>query len=239
MKSRTALAFIPAICLTGVALAQTAGNAVDVDPEIHRVILDNEYFRAFDARASAGAKSPMHTHAPMVLVCIGMARFRITTPDGKTSILDFDPGDVFWVTGAQHSWQLLAGELHAIGIEIKSAQMDGAPPAPTAEQMQGDAVSVDPDTHHVILENPHVRVFEGRASHGMKSPMHAHPPTILVSLAGGRIKFTTPDGKSSIHDFSPGKVLWFADGATHSWEFHSGDARVIAIEVKAARKAAP
>jgi len=219
------------------AFAQEPGDAVSVDPDVHNVILDNEHIRVFDARASKGAKSPMHSHPPTVLISVGKTRLRATLPDGKATLIDLNPGQVFWMEGARHSWELLAGELHAIGVEIKSAQKESAPPAPTAEQRKGDAVSVDPDTHHVILENPHVRVFEGRASHGNTSPMHSHPPTLLVSLDWMRLRLTLPDGKSIIHDFSPGQVLWFADGATHSWQALAGNGRVIAIEVKSAQAA--
>jgi hypothetical protein len=222
---------------SAAAFAQEPGDAVSVDPDVHNVILENEHFRVFDARASRGTKSPMHSHPPTVLIGLSKARARMTMPDGKTSIFDLNPGQVFWVEGAKHSWELLAGELHAIGVEIKSAQKTDAPAAPTAEQRKGDAVSVDPGVHHVILENPHVRVFEGRASHGNSSPMHSHPPTLLVSLDWVRLRLNLPDGKSVIHDFSPGQLYWFGEGATHSWEALAGNGRVIAIEVKSAQAA--
>lgn len=38
-----------------------------------------------------------------------------------------------------------------------------------------DAVALDPDHHHVIMENDHVRVFEVLAAAGDTSPMHTHP----------------------------------------------------------------
>lgn len=237
MQRNLSLAGALVTCFSAAAFAQGTGDAVSVDPDVHHVILDNEYIRVFDARASRGTKSPMHSHPPTVLLSVGTARARITTPDGKTTIFDVNPGQVVWLEGVRHSWELLAGELHAIGVEIKSAQKPGAPPAPTAEQRKGDAVSVDPDVHHVLFENPHVRVFEWRTSHGSSSPMHSHPPSVLVSLDRARLKLSLPDGKSSIHDFSPGQVLWLPEGGTHSWQALSGDAQVIGIEVKSAQAA--
>ena len=237
MQRHRFLAIVLAFVFSGAAFAQEAGNAVSVDPDVHHVILDNEFIRVFDARASKGATSPMHSHPPRVLISVGKARFRTKMPDGSSSILDLNPGQVLWLEGVRHSWELLAGELHAIGVEIKSAQKADAPPAPTPEQRQGDAVSVDPAVHHVLFENPHVRVFEGRASPGNSSPMHKHPPTLLVSLDWIRLELTLPDGKSVIHDFSPGQLLWFGEGATHSWRALAGSGRVIGIEVKAAEAA--
>ena len=217
------------------AFAQDANDAVSVDPDVHHVILDNENIRVFDARASRGTKSPMHSHPATVLVSLDSTRFRMTTPDGKTSIFDLNPGQVLWVEGVRHSWELLAGELHVIGVEIKSAQKGAVPPQPTAEQRKGDAVTVDPDTHSVILENPHVRVYEGRVSHGNSSPMHEHPPLLAVSLDWARLKQTLPDGTSSLLEFSPGQVIWLPQGLKHSWHALAGNARVIVIEVKAAQ----
>jgi hypothetical protein len=235
MRHLLRLTGLLAACLVSTAGAQTPGNAVDIDADVHRLLMENEFFRVFDARAAKGTKSPMHSHAPMVLVSIGKARFRISTPDGKTAILDLNPGQAFWRQNTQHSWELLAGELHAIGVEIKSAQ-GGAEPVIGA-RADNDAAKVDPEAHHVLFENPHVRVFEGRTSIGRKSPMHSHAPTLLISLDWIRLKLTTPEGKTGIHDFSPSSVQWLGDGGTHSWEAIAGSGRVIAIEVKAAEAA--
>ncbi len=227
------------LAITSQAFGQALppNDAVTVDPDVHKVILENEFIRVFDARASKGTKSPMHSHPPFVLISLDSTRFRMTMPDGKISIFDLNPGETRWVEGAQHSWELLAGELHAIGVEIKSAQAKGEPPAAPV-RAANDAGAADPEAHHVIIENPQVRVFEGRTSHGRKSPMHNHPPTLLVSLDWIRLKLTLPDGKSAIHDFNENQILWLGEGGTHSWEAIAGSGRVIAIEVKSAAKPA-
>ncbi|HEU5468479.1 MAG TPA: hypothetical protein VFU77_04170 [Steroidobacteraceae bacterium] len=220
-----------ALAMPGAAQPQ-ATDAVAVDPDVHRVLIDNDFIRVFDARASRGTRSPMHTHPPFVLISLDSTRFKMSQPDGKTSLFDLNPGDARWVEGAHHGWELIAGELHAIGIEPKSAQKPGAP-APSARRAN-DSVAADPEAHHVLFENPHVRVFEGRTSHGRSSPMHSHPPSVLVSLEWMRLKLTLPDGKTTIHDFSPGQVLWLDQGGVHSWEALAGGGRVFVIEVKAA-----
>ncbi len=234
---RLAAAFVFVISTQAYGQSLPPNDAVTVDPDIHKVILENEYLRIFDARASIGAKSPMHSHPPFVLVSLDSTRFRMTMTDGKKSIFDLNPGQAVWVEGAQHSWELLSGELHVIGVEIKSAQSKGPPPAAPVRAAI-DSVAADPEAHHLLFENPHVRVFEGRTSHGRTSPMHNHPPTLLVSLDWMRLKLTLPDGKNVIHDFSEGQPLWVGEGGTHSWEAIAGGGRVIAIEVKAAAQPA-
>jgi hypothetical protein len=237
MKMPIDLAALLLAALPIASMAQESTDAVAVDPDVHKILLENDFIRVFVARASKGVKSPLHTHPPMVLVSLGKTRFRMSQADGKTSMFDLNPGQALWVEGAHHAWELIAGELHAIGIEIKSAKAGPAPPVPSRKP--NDAVAADPEAHHVLFENPHVRVFEGRTSAGRKSPMHSHPPSLYVSLDWMRLRLTLPDGKTVIHDFSPAQVLWFENGGEHSWEALAGGGRVIAVEVKAAAAAAP
>jgi hypothetical protein len=234
---RTAIAVAVLLVLPLPAATQSLPpDAVAIDGDIHRLILDNEHIRVFDARAERGMKSPMHSHPPMVLVSIGRSRHRLTMPDGKSTLIDLNPGQVFWRgEPTAHSWELLTGQLFAIGVEIKSAQGAAAPAEVTRSTI--DSTIADPDVHHVLFDNAHVRVFEGRTSHGRKSPMHSHPPSLLVSQDWIRLKLTLPDGKSTIFDFHPGQVLWLPEGGTHSWETIAGNGRVIVIEVKSAQAA--
>jgi hypothetical protein len=106
-----------------------------------------------------------------------------------------------------------------------------------AQEVQ-DAVIADPDVHQVILENEHVRVISALASYGYKSPMHSHPPLLVVSLGTGRVRFTDPDGKKQILEVRPGTVFWI-NGTVHSWELLAGEVNVIAVEVKAAKAVKP
>lgn len=101
-------------------------------------------------------------------------------------------------------------------------------------QSSRDAVVVDPAHHHVIMENERVRVFEVLAEPGDKSPMHTHPPLVVVSLGTARLRMKTPDGKSSILDLHPAQVLWL-ENVEHSWELLGGQIHVVAVEPKAAR----
>lgn len=104
-----------------VALAQKAKDSTVVDPDVHKVVLENDHVRVLDARISPGWKSPLHSHPPMLLVSLGSGRFRITGPDGKTQVVDFNPGMVIWRESTEHSWEMVAGEAHVIAVEVKSS----------------------------------------------------------------------------------------------------------------------
>lgn len=216
-------------------LAQDSRDAVAVDPDHHQVLFENDYVRVFEALASPGAASPMHTHPPMVLVSLGKARLRMKMGDGSTTIFDLNPAQALWLQDVDHSWEMLAGQVHVIAVEIK-----GAPETAVAEGADAgarDAVAVDPDHHHVILENDYVRVFEVLAAPGAKSAMHTHTPLVVISLSKVRLRFGAGDGSTMIFDLNPGEAQWF-QGIEHSWEALAGQVHVIAVEPKRAWAAA-
>jgi quercetin dioxygenase-like cupin family protein len=233
MKSSLGLVSLFLLGGAATAIGQDARDAVVLDPDHHHVILENDHVRIFEVLAASGDTSPMHTHPPLVLVSLDKARARITAPDGSTSIFDLNSGQVLWLENVEHSWELLAGQLHLFAVEVKAAPA-GAPAAiaPSARA----AVVVDPTHHNVILENDHVRVFEALAAPGDTSPMHTHPPTAIISLAAARMKMTLPDGSTSIFDLHPAQALWIED-VEHSWEVLAGLVHGFGVEVKAARGA--
>lgn len=231
---RSSLPSLVVLALAGTASAfGQAADATRADPTHHLVILENEQIRVIEARASAGARSPVHSHPPLALVSLDRARGRFTMPDGSTAFLDLLPGQVLWMGEPfEHSWELLAGEVHVIAVEVKAAR-SGRPPAPVALPAN-DAAKVDPAHHQVVLENDWVRVISNLASPGAKSPMHSHPDIAVISLGRARFRLTSPDGTSQIADFHPGQVVWFQN-VVHSWELLSGEANLIGVEIKRAR----
>lgn len=214
------------------AIGQDARDAVAVDPDHHHVILENDHVRVFEAMAATHDTSPMHTHPPLVLISLDKARARIAAPDGASAIFDLHPAQVEWLENVEHAWEILAGQVNLIGVEIKAARGGQAPPAIVPDPRE--ALVADPAHHLVVLENDHVRVFEAQAATGDTSPMHTHPPTLLVSLGTVRMQLTLPDGSSPVIDLHPGQVLWIED-VEHSWQVLAGQTHVIGVEVKAAR----
>ena len=237
MKRYWAIVLAFALGLSVPASAQKAKDAVIVDPKVHNVLFENDHVRVFEARASLPASSPMHSHPPFVLIAMETARSKMRLPDGKSMIFDLYPGQVMWAgEGMEHSWELLSGKVRVIAVEVKSAQKPAAGALPAVTRKANDAVAMDPDVHNVLFENDHVRVFDGRAAKGRKSPMHSHPPFVFVSLGTARMNLALPDGKSVIFDTYPGQVIWM-ENAEHAWEILSGEAHVIAVEPKSAQRA--
>ena len=123
MKRRL-LIFVLLLPAFGVisAWTQKRKDSTIADPDVHRVVFENEHVRVIDARAAHGWKSPMHSHRPMLVVNLGPGRQKVTSSDGTTQIVDLNPGTVVWRDDAfDHAWELLAGDVHVLLVEVKSA----------------------------------------------------------------------------------------------------------------------
>src|SRR4051794_32850957 len=74
--------------------------------------------------------------------------------------------------------------------------------------MAQDPVKLSPSMYRVLLENDEVRVLEFRAKPGQAEGVHSHPAMTVYDVSGGRIKLTTPDGKSQVLDGKAGTAVW-------------------------------
>lgn len=227
-----ALLFSMVFCFVQLLAGQSSKDAISVDPFHHHVVFENDHVRVFEVLAAPGAVSPMHSHLPTVIISAGKARLSMDTPDGSGNIFDLNHAEIFWLDQVEHSWQLLSGNLHVFGVEIKSAASNQIPGP--VELGSKDAVTLDPTHHHVLFENDHVRVFEVLAAPGATSPMHTHSGIVGISLDKVRTNMSIPGSSGFVFDLHPGQVFWF-DEAEHDWEVSAGKLHVVAVEVKSAR----
>jgi hypothetical protein len=106
----------------GAAAADRAEDAVVLDPDSHVVVFENEHVRVIENFSGFGkSSSPTHSHNSMVVVSLEKTRLKMTVPGEAPFILDLRPGQALWLENAEHSWEILAGQLHVVAIEVKSA----------------------------------------------------------------------------------------------------------------------
>jgi beta-alanine degradation protein BauB len=107
----------------------------------------------------------------------------------------------------------------------------------TTPAVAQDPVKLSPRMYRVLLENEHVRVLGFRAKPGESEPMHAHPAATVYSMAGGRLKLTTLDGKSEIIESKAGSAVW-SPPTVHRYEnIGTTESHEIIVEIKNARPA--
>lgn len=86
-----------------------------------------------------------------------------------------------------------------------------------AEATAQDVARVSPETHKVLIENDHVRVFDVQLKPGEKVAMHSHPAGLLYYLSDARLKITYPDGKTEVREVKSGTAVW-SEAVTHAVE---------------------
>jgi len=105
----------------------------------------------------------------------------------------------------------------------------------TREALAQDAVTSDPRSFRVVLENERVRVLEYRSGPGLGvcgQGMHYHPERVTVTLTEAKVRLTNAKGTAVVRDIAAGQVF-FAPAETHSVENIGGSGtRIYIIELK-------
>lgn len=105
----------------------------------------------------------------------------------------------------------------------------------TRDVFAQDAVTSDPRSFRVVVENERVRVIEFRSGPGLGvcgQGMHYHPERVTVSLTGAKVRVTNAEGRSRVREVPPGHVS-FEPAITHATENIGGSGtRTYMIELK-------
>jgi quercetin dioxygenase-like cupin family protein len=95
-----------------------------------------------------------------------------------------------------------------------------------------DAVKVSPDAFTVKTDNAKVRILEYHSKPGQKEGMHSHPANIVYVVAGGKIRYTSPDGKTQDVEMKTGDTM-YREPTTHSVEnIGKTNVKSILVELK-------
>ena len=98
-----------------------------------------------------------------------------------------------------------------------------------------DAVTSDPRSFRLVLENERVRVLEYRSGPGLGvcgQGMHYHPERVSVSLTGAKVRIMNAKGEAVVRDIPAGHIF-FSPAETHAAENIGGaGARTYIIELK-------
>ena len=115
--------------------------------------------------------------------------------------------------------------LEEVIIEFKP----GAPALPS-HPIQLDPVKLDPEHHKVDFENERIRVLRTILDPHIKSPLHEHPPYVVVYLTDLHTTMALGDGSLVDNVRRKGAIAW-RDFMTHSTE-NIGTQRAMEIQVE-------
>jgi len=90
-----------AIVVLGVASQiAMAQDVVQVAPQQYKVLLDNESVRVLEYQSQPGEKAEMHAYPATVAYFLSPAKFKFTSPDGKTAEVEVKLSGPTWTTCA-------------------------------------------------------------------------------------------------------------------------------------------
>ena len=102
----------------------------------------------------------------------------------------------------------------------------------TVKRKSTDPLQVAANVYTLIMENEHVRVLDARFNPGAQAAMHSHPNHVVYVLTDGRLKITTPDGKSVNVDLKAGQAIWMPAGEHAAKNLGKAEARNLVVELK-------
>src|SRR5215471_8281819 len=193
-------------------------------------IVENERVAVWDVNWPKGKPTPLHRHIyDVVGIDLADATVKVTDTNGQSRTSPLKTGGVVWLgKGAVHIEEGVSDNpRHAILIELKDAKV-----API-ENKTGLPLAFPREGSKKLLENERVTVWDYTWAPGKPTVMHFHDKdVVVVYLADGKLKSTTPDGKSVVNAISFGLTTFNAPNRSHSEEVVEGSARAVIVEFK-------
>jgi hypothetical protein len=201
--------------LSLILIALTTGTLF-AQPEI-----ENTWVRVLREKLALHQAVPLREHPASVIVYLTGARERIAGAEVLRK-----EGEVAYLNAARYAEENLSDQpMEAVVIELKSAKINSAP-------ITLDPVKLDPKYHIVAFENDRVRVLRTILEPHIKSPMHEHPPYVVVYLTELHTTMQLADGRTVDNPRKPGEIAW-RDRMKHQTENIGSDTAVeIQVELK-------
>lgn len=209
----------------------TAQDTLKVNPDSVTLKFENDRVRVLESMLKPGAKENAHSHPRYMTYVIGAGTVR-NHRDNTTSDYTFKKGEVLYRDPLTH-WGENVGRtaIHVIMFELKDEKRSSKSSQVPPDQ---DPVKISPQYYKVRVDNEYLRVLEYRLKPGQREPMHSHPCGVVYYLTGTKWKVTSPDGKITESETTPGEIVW-RGLTTHAVEnIGKTEARALAIELKGA-----
>jgi quercetin dioxygenase-like cupin family protein len=96
-------------------------DAAAVTPKVVKVKLENDRVRVLEYTSEPGDREDWHSHPAFVVYITSGGTLRMTTPDGKATDAEFQPGDIKFREPLVHKTENVGKTtIHGIIVELKS-----------------------------------------------------------------------------------------------------------------------
>jgi quercetin dioxygenase-like cupin family protein len=94
-------------------------DPVITNPELYRVVLENERVRVLEFRDTPGAMTAPHRHPDSLMLTLSSFR-RLLTADGRQAKVRLGAGEIHWLAAHEHCGENTGDtDTHVLFIEIK------------------------------------------------------------------------------------------------------------------------
>lgn len=211
MLSRT----IPVLLM--LASAASASQEIEIE---------NPWVRVFRVKQAPHEKTALMEHPASVTVYLTDVHQRFTDARGTTREETHKAGDVAYSNPTKRTEENLSRK----PLELALIELKPGAPKPVSPPITLDPVKLDPKHHIVLVENDRVRAIRTILEPHLKSPMHQHPPYVVVYITELHTTMKLADGKLIDNVRKPGEIAW-RDALEHQTE-NIGDHTAMEIQVE-------
>ena len=199
-----------------------------VPTEHAKPIVQNEQVTVWEATWAQGQDIP-NWDRDAVVVFLTAGSLEMAGSDGRLHTVSHQPGDVEFVPKGSTSHRRTVSKESIRAVVI---QLEGHSPPPIANPT-GLRDAFDRPGIEKAFDNDEVTAWRYTWLRGKQTPLHFHSrDVVVVYLADGVLKSTTPDGKSVLNPHSFGFTKFSPRGRVHYEELVEGDARAVMVELK-------
>jgi hypothetical protein len=104
-------------------------DPVVTNPELYRVLFENDRVRVLEYQDRPGDKTEPHDHPDSVMYTLSSFARRLSTGGGRQVEVELPAGQVRWVSAQEHSGQNIGETItHSLFIELKEPAPSQASP---------------------------------------------------------------------------------------------------------------
>ncbi|MBA3231246.1 MAG: hypothetical protein H0T05_00315 [Acidobacteria bacterium] len=206
MEARSLLSIaLLVVFASGAAIAQ---DPLKVDAAHYNLVFENASVRVLKIDYPAGDKSPMHQHPDAIVIPLGDAKVRFTTPDGKAEDTALASESARYTPAVTHSpANIGTGRIDGLLVEFKS------PKAGTAAM----PASRDGMGMKKLAEGPRAEAYRMTVAPTFEEPAGStHEYDQIVITLGPAPMSLAIDGKPAKTTWARGDAQFIGRGVPHA-----------------------
>lgn len=231
MKKRIFFFLLPTLILNHLLWAQ---DPLKVNPEQHRLLLENETVRVYETRLAPGEKTGMHYHPQNFVYSLNDARLKIALDDGAAQEVSIPSGAAAWSDPVHHVTENIGDkEAVLLHVEFKPKKVCSEP----VRHMRQPYLNADQikwtDAPPTLPKGCQIAVLEGdpskpgpftarfRIPAGTRLAPHFHPSQERATVLSGLLKIGigAQFDESKMVEIGPGGFLLMPAGERHYAHF--------------------